>query len=116
MILYIYMEIVFKSLASAVVTAIILLIAKFSGPKLAGAIGGIPVVFAISYVLLTMNDKAIARDFLVGGIYGAVAAIFFSLILIWLNVTFIKTHWLNFAAAYLLCFLLAFAMVHFTSK
>ena len=49
------MEIVLKSLASAVITAIILLIAKFSGPKLAGAIGGIPIVFAISYVLLTLG-------------------------------------------------------------
>ena len=52
------MEIVLKSLASAVVTGIILLLAKFSGPKLAGAIGGIPIVFAISYVLITMENKA----------------------------------------------------------
>ena len=34
------MDILFKSLASALVTGIILIIAKFSGPKLAGAIGG----------------------------------------------------------------------------
>ncbi|MDO8499860.1 MAG: hypothetical protein Q7S66_04340 [bacterium] len=34
------MDIILKSLASAVVTAIILLIAKFAGPKLAGALGG----------------------------------------------------------------------------
>lgn len=61
------MEILFKSLISAAVTAIILLIAKFSGPKLAGAIGGIPVVFAISYVLLTMSDKSISKEFLLGG-------------------------------------------------
>jgi len=60
-------------LASAGVTAIILTIAKFSGPKLAGAIGGIPIVFAISYILLTMGDKSISRQFLVGGIYGAIA-------------------------------------------
>ncbi|MDO8505251.1 MAG: hypothetical protein Q7S48_01560 [bacterium] len=61
------MDIVLKSLASAVVTAIILVIAKISGPKLAGAIGGIPIVFAISYVLLTMQDKSISREFLRGG-------------------------------------------------
>ncbi len=61
------MDIVLKSLASAVVTAIILVIAKISGPKLAGAIGGIPIVFAISYVLLTMKDKTISREFLWGG-------------------------------------------------
>ena len=80
------MDIVIKAISSAVVTAIILVIAKIFGPKLAGAIGGIPIVFAISYVLITMGDKSMARDFLVGGIYGALAGIFFSLILIWLNI------------------------------
>jgi len=110
------MEIILKSLASAVITAIILLIAKFSGPKLAGAIGGIPIVFAISYILLTMENKNISRDFLVGGIYGAIAAIFFSVVLIWFNSRFASSHWINFAIAYLLCFLLAFVMVRFITK
>ncbi|MBI5152522.1 hypothetical protein HZA39_03235 [Candidatus Peregrinibacteria bacterium] len=110
------MDIVLKSLASAIATAIILIIAKFSGPKMAGAIGGIPIIFAISYVLLTMNDKSLSRQFLIGGIYGAIGAILFSLILIWLNVQFIKTHWLNFAIAYVLCFLFALVLVYFTNK
>lgn len=110
------MDIILKSLASAIVTAVILIIAKFSGPKLAGAIGGIPIVFAISYVLLTMNDRSLSRQFLVGGIYGALAAIFFSLILIWLNAQFLKTHWLNFAIAYVICFLFALALVRLTTK
>jgi hypothetical protein len=109
------MDIILKSLASAVVTAIILVIAKFSGPKLAGAIGGIPIVFAISYILLTMGDRGLSRQFLVGGIYGAIAAIFFSLILIWLNAQFLKTHWINFTIAYFACFLLALALVYFTT-
>lgn len=110
------MDIILKSLASAVVTAIILVVAKFSGPKLGGAIGGIPIVFAISYILLTMHDKSIARPFLVGGIYGAIAAIFFSLALLLLNSVLPRTHWLNFAIAYLLCFLLALTLVRFTTK
>lgn len=110
------MDIVIKSLASAVATAIILLIAKFSSPKLAGAIGAIPIVFAISYVLLTVENKGVSRDFLIGGVYGAIAAIFFSLILIWLNAQFLKTHWLNFIIAYIITFLIAFILVHFTSK
>ena|SRR3989338_2234573 len=110
------MDIIFKSLASAVVTAIILLLARFFGPVLAGAIGGIPVVFAVSYVLLTMKDRSVAHDFLLGGIYGAVAAIFFSVVLLWLNSQFIKSHWLNFAVAYVLCFLLALLLVQLTSK
>ncbi len=110
------MDIIIKSFASAVVTAIILLIARFSGPKLAGAIGGIPIVFAVTYVLITIGDKSVSKDFLVGGIYGAVAAIFFSIILIWLNFQFIKSHWINFIVAYTLSFLLALALVHFTSK
>ncbi len=110
------MEILLKSLLSAAVTAIILLIAKFSGPKLAGAIGGIPVVFAISYVILTLNDRSISRDFLIGGIYGAIAAIFFSILLLWMNLHFVKTHWLNFTIAYIACFFLALVLTHFTSK
>lgn len=70
------MDIVLKSLLAAVATGIILTIAKFSGPKLAGAIGGLPIVFALSYIFITMNDKGLARQFLIGGIYGALAAIF----------------------------------------
>ena len=110
------MDIVLKSFASAVVTAIVLVVAKFAGPKLAGAIGGLPVGFAISYVFLTSNDKSVTREFLIGGVYGALAAIFFSLVLIWLNMQFIKSHWLNFAIAYVACFFFALALVHFTSK
>jgi len=110
------MEIILKSLASAVVTALILVLAKFSGPKLAGALGGIPIVFAISYILITMEEKTLAKEFLWGGVYGAIAAIFFSFILIWLNGTFEKSHWVNFAIAYALCFLVAFGLAHFTSK
>jgi hypothetical protein len=109
------MDILLKSMASAGITALILTLANLVGPKLAGAIGGIPIVFAISYVLLTMEDKGISRPFLVGGIYGAIAAIFFSLILIFLNAHFLKTHWINFAVAYLACFLFALALVQFTS-
>jgi hypothetical protein len=108
------MDILLKSVASGIVTAIILVIAKFSGPKLAGAIGGIPIVFAVSYVLLMMGDKNTTSKFLIGGIYGAVAAIFFSLILIWLNSKFINSYWLNFVVAYSLCFLLAFYLVQWT--
>jgi len=106
------MSIIIKSLASAVVTAFILIIAKFFGPKLAGAIGGLPIVFAVSYILITLSDKTASKDFLIGGIYGAVAAIFFSVILIWLNVQFAKTFWLNFVIAYLLCFCLSLGLVY----
>ncbi|MDO8499861.1 MAG: hypothetical protein Q7S66_04345 [bacterium] len=66
--------------------------------------------------MLTFNDKSISRQFLIGGIYGALAAIFFSLILIWLNASFLKTHWINFGTAYALCFLLALGLVYVTSK
>ncbi|MFA6215573.1 MAG: hypothetical protein WC768_03330 [Patescibacteria group bacterium] len=110
------MDIIIKSIASGIVTAIILLIAKFAGPKMGGAIGGIPIVFAVSYVMLTLKDKSLGHEFLIGGIYGAIAAIFFSLILMWFNIQFAKSHWLNFAIAYILTFLLALALVYFTSK
>ena len=110
------MEIIFKSLAAAVVTAVILVIAKYSGPKLAGAIGGIPIVFAISYVLITLESKATAKDFLVGGLYGAFAAILFSILLIFFNNKLPNTHWINFAVAYILCFFFAFGLVQVTGK
>ncbi|MBT3865469.1 hypothetical protein HOE67_03850 [Candidatus Peregrinibacteria bacterium] len=110
------MEIVLKSLASAVVTGIILLVAQFSGPKLAGAIGGIPIVFAVSYIFVTANNRAVSKEFLIGGIYGAIAAIFFSIVLVWFNQQFPKYYWISFAVAYILCFLLAFGIVHFTTK
>lgn len=110
------MDIIFKSLVSAAVTAIILVIAKISGPKLAGAIGGIPIVFAVSYVLLTWHERAGARDFLVGAILGAVAAVFFSILLITLNAQFERSHWANFIAAYILCFVFALLLVKLTGK
>ena len=99
------------------VTAIILIAAKFSGPKLLGAIGGIPIVFAVSYILLAWQAKAPPqRDFLIGGIYGAIAAIFFCIVLIGLNTWFAKNYWFNFALAYSLCFLFALGLVYLTSK
>lgn len=110
------MDIFLKSVASGIVTAIILIIAKFFGPKLAGAIGGLPIVFAISYIFLTLKGNGSSRDFLMGGVYGAVAAIFFSLVLILLNSLFLKSHWINFTVAYILCFLFALLLVYITSK
>ena len=110
------MEIILKSLASAIVTAIILLIANYSGPKLAGAIGGIPIVFAISYILITLNDKSVSSDFLMGGVYGAIAAIFFSLILVWFNHQFPDHHWISFSVAYALCFFLALGLAQINLK
>jgi len=107
------MDILLKSVASAIVTAIILLIAKFSGPRLAGAIGGIPIVFAVSYVLVILQNRSSAQEFLVGGIYGALAGIFFSGILIWMNHLFPKYYWATFVVAYILCFIFALLLVNF---
>src|SRR5260221_14429892 len=104
------MDIIIKSLTAGIATAIILLLARFVGPKLAGAIGGLPIVFAISYILVTANNKGLAREFLIGGIYGAIAAILFSFILILLNAQFLKSYWLNFLAAYIVCFFVAFML------
>ena len=110
------MDIIIKSILSGLVTALVLVIAKFAGPRLAGAIGGIPIIFALSYIFLTMQTKSPPRDFLVGGIYGALAGIFFSVVLIWLNAQFLKTYWVNFAIAYILCFLFALGLTYFTAK
>ena len=80
---------------------------------MAGAIGGIPIVFAVTYIMLSLNNKNLSHDYLIGGIYGAVAAIFFSVVLIWLNVRFVENFYLNFGIAYILCFLLVLALVYF---
>ena len=76
------MDILLKSIVTGIVVAIILLIAKFSSPKLAGTISSVPIIYAISYVLITMKDKAASRSYLIGGIYGAIATIFFGAVLI----------------------------------
>jgi len=110
------MEILLKSLASSVVVAALLLLSEYVGPKLAGAIGGIPIIFAISYVLVIHQNQASSQDFLMGGIYGAVAAIFFSLILIGFNHFFPQHVWINFTVAYILCFFFALGSVYVTSK
>ena len=92
------------------------MVAKFSSPKIAGAIGGIPIVFAISYIFITLENKPASRQLLIGGIYGALAAIFFSAALLWFNAQFPKYHWINFSIAYALCFLVAFGLAVYTSK
>lgn len=103
------MAIALKSLAAAAITAAILLIERYAGPRIAGAIGGIPIVFAVSFVLITMNTRNIAQisDFLLGGIIGAVAGILFCAVLWFLDSHFLRFYWINFAGAYLLCFLAA---------
>ncbi len=92
------------------------MVAKFSGPKLAGALGGIPIIFVVSYIFLTIQDRSASRQFLIGGIYGALAAVFFSVLLIWLNAHFVKAHWLNLVVAYVACFLLAFILASVGKK
>lgn len=100
------LEIIYKSLIAAFITAIILLIAKFTGPRMAGAIGGIPIVFAISFVLITMQNKNPAQigEFLWGGVIGAIAGIIFCLLLLFLNQKNISWYWANFVIAYVTCF------------
>lgn len=110
------MEILLKSVGAGIVTGIILLLAKYVGPKVAGAIAGIPIIFAVSYVLMIMRDKSGATDYLIGGIYGALAAVFFSLVLIFLNQKITEHYYLNFAIAYALCFCFAYGMAVFTTK
>jgi DMSO reductase anchor subunit len=63
-----------------------------------------------------MEDKSVANKFLVGGVYGAIAAIFFSGILIFFNKQFPEYHWISFAVAYGLCFLVAFGMVYIQDR
>lgn len=103
------MDIVYKSLIAAVITAVILLIERYSGPRVAGAIAGIPIVFAISYVLITYQLKDIPQmnEYLWGGVIGAIGGLLFSIILIWLNTKFSQYYWYNFFGAYLFIFLFA---------
>lgn len=103
------MEILLKSLAAAVITALILLLERYAGPRIAGAIGGIPIVFAVSFVLVTMQHKNITQisEFLLGGVIGAVAGVLFCIVLWYLNKHYIDYYWWNFAGSYLLCFLFA---------
>jgi len=109
-------EIFIKSLAGFFVTALTLIVARSVGPTFAGALGGIPIVFAVSYLLVTAQDKGADRRFLIGGVYGAIASIFFSFVLIWLNHQFPKNYWVNFFLAYFLCILLAILLVQISKS
>ena len=112
------MDIVYKSLIAAIITAVILVIEKHSGPRIAGAIGGIPIVFAISYVLVTYQLKDVPQmnEFLWGGVIGAVGGVLFSFILIFLNTKFSQYYWFNFMGAYALIFLFALVASQISSK
>ena len=112
------MDIFIKSLAAAIITALILMLEKTAGPKVAGAIGGIPIVFAISFIFITMGNKDITHisHFLIGGIVGGLAGVSFCLLLWFLNAKFIEYYWLNFVVAYVLCFLFALGVVQLVSR
>ena len=56
------MEILWKSLASAVVTAAILLLAKHSGPKVAGAIGATLTTFGFVPQIRKMHKRKSSKD------------------------------------------------------
>ena len=106
------MDIIWKSLLASVITAVILLIERYVGPKVAGAIGGIPIVYAISYVLVTYLERDSEKivGFLRGGVYGALAAIFFCVLLGLLTYKFPEYYWVNFAVSYIACFSLALGL------
>ncbi len=97
------MDILLRSLLAGGAAAIILTVAKFGGPRLAGAVGGIPIIYAISYILITYNNKNEARNFLLGGINGFFASLLFIVSLLLLNYLLPKNHWLNFIIAYFAC-------------
>ncbi len=110
------MNILIKSMGAALVTAVILVISDLFGSKIAGIIGGIPIVYAISYVILTSDNKGHASEYLIGGISGTIAAVFFGLFLLFLNSKSPQTHWLNFIGAYVLCAAIAFGLSNLISK
>jgi len=109
------MDIIWKSLLAAVITAVILIIERSVGPKIAGAIGGIPIVYAISYVLVTYaeRDSDKIAGFLRGGVYGAIAAVLFCVLLGILSYKLPDYYWVNFTVSYITCFLLALCLATF---
>lgn len=111
-----HMSILIKSILSGVIVGLILLLSKYLGPKLAGAIGGVPLIFALTYGLTIAETPEKAQGFLLGGIYGSIAGMVFIGLLMVLNFYFIKTYWINFGVAYALCFLLALSMVYMGGK
>jgi len=78
-------DIVIKSLSAAAITGIILVVTKLTNKKIAGVIGGIPIVYAISYVLLTLENKKLSENYLKGEISGTIATVIFRVLLLIIN-------------------------------
>jgi uncharacterized membrane protein (GlpM family) len=109
-------DILLKSFVAWGAAALILTVAKFAGPRMAGAIAGIPIVFAVSYILVTYSNKSTSRNFLIGGLYGTAGFVVFVVSLVLLNQRFPANYWLNFTLAYLICLAVAVLLTHFSSS
>jgi len=67
------MEILFKSLVSGVVVAVVLAATKLLGPRFGGVLAGIPLVFTLSFVFATHHaeSRMNVEKFLFGGMWSA---------------------------------------------
>lgn len=109
------MDIVLKSFVAWGAAALVLTVAKYAGPRMAGAVGGVPIIFAVSYILVTYHNKPAAKNFLIGGAYGTIGFIVFLGALLLLNQRYAANHWINFAFAYALCLLVAIITTHLST-
>ena len=104
------MDILIKSIIGGFVIALVLIVGKFFGPKLAGFVSAIPAGFVAGYVLFTVEEQNIAsiERFLTGGIIASIVFVLFIGVLLGANKLGFG-YWESLAIAYffwVICFAL----------
>jgi uncharacterized membrane protein (GlpM family) len=81
------MDILIKSIVGGFVIALVLIFAKFFGPRVAGFVSAIPASFVVGYILTTIEEKNIIsiEKFLTGGFIAGIAFILFIGVLLGAN-------------------------------
>ncbi len=109
------MDILFKSVSGGILIAIILFSAKFFGPKIAGILTAIPMVFTTSFLFgFIKKEEIVIQNFVWNVFISAIITSIFLGSFYFLNQFNFKIIWINLIISYLIYFLLIyFAFFYF---
>jgi len=106
------MDILLKGFASGVIVMGVLLAERYFGAKVAGILGGIPLVFAISFAFIALKTgKEGAQNFILGGFWSLLPTLFFYFLLSFVTLRNGDHPLVNLALTYLLSFVLIFLIL-----
>lgn len=106
------MDILLKGFFGGIVVIIVLVAEKYLGAKVAGVLGGIPLIFAISFAFVALKTgQEGAINFIKGGFWSLLPTLFFYLLLSFLTLKNGGHPLVNLTVTYTLSFTLIFLIL-----